>query len=359
MADLLIYDAVLIAEIENGKREVSCGYECENVPCEDGRIYQRNITGNHIAVVSAGRAGSQVAIKDSSPEIDNKNKGDLPPKQGRRTKMSTKRRKHSETGIVPAIANLFQHFNRDADPEELTEVVEDLVDVITEEVKGEEAPPVKADEAPTPAPTSVAEQKAVNEPVKDDETTALLKQIAEQVAALTGEVAQLKEAKEKDTDPLQKLEDELSGNESALVKPSEEIDGEPSNVEQQDDEAEKVADEAGVIIPAEDRPKNPLNKDAALKEVQKMKPIVAAIKDPKQRAIMSDSLAKIVRMAYSLPTAQQNPGGGNNYSAILDAQKRAANAHNTGDKNVVTNQDILDLGKKIAESRNPHHMKKS
>ena len=67
LADLMITDPVLIDEILAGKREISCGYTyslCE----EDGRFIQREIRGNHVAVVDSGRAGPRVSIRDQEPE---------------------------------------------------------------------------------------------------------------------------------------------------------------------------------------------------------------------------------------------------------------------------------------------------
>ena len=67
LADLIITDPDLIkAILEDGKREISCGYTyalCE----ENGRYIQRQIRGNHVAVVDAGRAGHRVSIKDQQP----------------------------------------------------------------------------------------------------------------------------------------------------------------------------------------------------------------------------------------------------------------------------------------------------
>ena len=57
MADLFIDDPDLIHAIDNGFREVSCGYECDYVE-ENGKVYQRQIRGNHVAIVEAGRAGA-------------------------------------------------------------------------------------------------------------------------------------------------------------------------------------------------------------------------------------------------------------------------------------------------------------
>ena len=67
LADLIITDPTLIEEILAGKREISCGYTyalCE----EDGRYIQREIRGNHVAVVDAGRAGPRVSIQDQEPD---------------------------------------------------------------------------------------------------------------------------------------------------------------------------------------------------------------------------------------------------------------------------------------------------
>ena len=67
LADLMITDPVLVEEILTGKREISCGYTytlCE----EDGKLIQREIRGNHVAVVDTGRAGPRVSIRDQEPK---------------------------------------------------------------------------------------------------------------------------------------------------------------------------------------------------------------------------------------------------------------------------------------------------
>ncbi len=68
LADLIITDPTLIDLIlHEGKREISCGYTydlCE----ENGQYIQRQIRGNHVAVVDAGRAGPRVCIRDQKTE---------------------------------------------------------------------------------------------------------------------------------------------------------------------------------------------------------------------------------------------------------------------------------------------------
>ena len=67
LEDQIITDPALITAIlEEGKREISCGYTYELCE-ENGRYIQRKIRGNHVAVVDAGRAGARVSIKDEHP----------------------------------------------------------------------------------------------------------------------------------------------------------------------------------------------------------------------------------------------------------------------------------------------------
>lgn len=64
LADLLITDADLIASVQAGKREVSCGYDADYEQTGDGEGRQFNIIGNHIALVEKGRCGPRCAIGD-------------------------------------------------------------------------------------------------------------------------------------------------------------------------------------------------------------------------------------------------------------------------------------------------------
>jgi hypothetical protein len=64
VADLLITVADAIELVENGLREVSCGYEADYTQTGIGRGVQTNIIGNHLALVQAGRAGTAYAIND-------------------------------------------------------------------------------------------------------------------------------------------------------------------------------------------------------------------------------------------------------------------------------------------------------
>jgi hypothetical protein len=69
IADLLITDKMAIGLVRNGLREVSCGYEADYEQIEDGKGKQKNIIGNHLALVNQGRAGSGYAINDHKGEL--------------------------------------------------------------------------------------------------------------------------------------------------------------------------------------------------------------------------------------------------------------------------------------------------
>ena len=117
LADLLVKDAALISDIRNNiVREVSCGYHCQYVP--DGSGYrQEHIRGNHVAVVSRGRAGREVAIKDQAAQEAEKG----------RTCMSN---------FWKSFLTAFGMAAKDASPEELGAMVDATIPALDAEPAG-------------------------------------------------------------------------------------------------------------------------------------------------------------------------------------------------------------------------------
>jgi hypothetical protein len=71
---LVVWDSGAIAQIESDdKKEISCAYRytADMTPGKyEGKHYDgvmRNIIGNHVALVAAGRAGADVVVSDSQP----------------------------------------------------------------------------------------------------------------------------------------------------------------------------------------------------------------------------------------------------------------------------------------------------
>lgn len=86
VAPIYVADTDVIGKIEAGKREVSCGYECDLEMVAgvtpDGQRYdaiQRNIRGNHVALVERGRAGSARVRMDAAVMIPAAERGSVNP----------------------------------------------------------------------------------------------------------------------------------------------------------------------------------------------------------------------------------------------------------------------------------------
>lgn len=117
VADLHITDSLLRQEIQqNGKREISCGYECVYEPLKRGAYTQKRIRGNHIAVVTQGRAGSAVSIQDSAA-------------QAAQTERGNYRMRNSKT---ERLLSLFSRAARDAEAEDLAYMAQDAATALQE-----------------------------------------------------------------------------------------------------------------------------------------------------------------------------------------------------------------------------------
>ena len=65
-ADIVITRADAIEAVQNGLRELSCGYDAEYEAIRPGVGRQIHITGNHVALVEHGRAGARCRINDAA-----------------------------------------------------------------------------------------------------------------------------------------------------------------------------------------------------------------------------------------------------------------------------------------------------
>lgn len=64
LGDVLVYSKPVADAILAGKRQVSCGYDADYERVQAGYGLQRNILGNHVSLVDAGRCGPSCAILD-------------------------------------------------------------------------------------------------------------------------------------------------------------------------------------------------------------------------------------------------------------------------------------------------------
>ena len=310
IADLFITDKKLIEDIQNGRREISCGYDCEYAQDENGQIYQKAIRGNHVAVVSAGRAGHRIAIKDSAESTI----------RGRRVHSSMDEKRNNSL-----FARLFSRAVRDMEPEEIEDAVEEMAataaEVGTEEPKFNDADPAFAPEK--------------RDPIAD--IMARLDKIEDRINGL-----EARKPKDAEPDPLQELEDELTVGE----KPVSPAAGVPTKPLDEDPEeavtipAEQV-NEDGCNKDAEE----PENKEAALAALNAVKPVIANLPEGERKAASDRAVREIRKLL-----GRDSKPATNGYSAITQSMRAAA-------KNGVQNKDEGKLGKDIMASRNPHYKK--
>lgn len=266
IADLVIYDAVLIAEIEAGKREISAGYYCEYKPFKDG-LEQSNIICNHVAVVANGRAGARVAIKDS--QVVNVKKG--------RKRMAKK-----NVSIWDRMFNALVN-DEDTTSEELREAAEAIAE------KEEQADSEVENE-------TVAADEDIKQ-VVSDALSPVLKRLSQIEAMLV---------KDEEPDDLQKLEDELS---EGTEQPEEatDDDGEESVTVDPEDMTEDSEDES--------EEKQAADKAIALNLFRKMKPVICAMKGA-ERKQATDALRAALAPYMDKKTAKTKPAVAGGYAAL-------------------------------------------
>lgn len=294
VADLHIQARELIEAIRNGKREISCGYECEYVQNEDGTYSQKNIRGNHIAVVDRGRAGKRAAILDSDTTKNEQ------AKRPERKKM----KKHGW------LFNIFGQAVKDKSPEEIEQMAMDAAAAFDEAGEGE-----KKDKG------SLAPEETEDAAMID----AIAEKVIEKMAAKEAEKKEEEKEEEKG-----KAEDSIDAAISRLTgQDAAETSGSGEDTER-----------ASRVIPAKETDRAcGMDKALAASILKAMRPSVAAIKDEAQRKEVSDALIRCV-------TVQDNV---NNIAAIMQATQK--NAQAAADS---ASRMDLEAIQKAYDSQNPH-----
>ncbi len=233
VADLVIKDPSLISDVENGVlREVSCGYNCSFEPYQDG-YKQTHIIGNHVAVVPKGRAGSTVSIHDAAGQAE---------KGLKRMKKETKE----------ALYRFFGLAANDAAPEELEQLTRDVTTVASVLDAG------PAEQAPEADPAKDASPAPAAGPAAD----ALDRRLGAIEAMLAKMMPKQEEPHTADETDLDEMIEKLSGKEEGK----------------------------SITIPAEADCMTGPTRDAAVELLKKVRPAVAAIKDPAEKARITDAL---------------------------------------------------------------------
>ena len=294
IADLVITDPQTIQDVLDGKREISCGYNYV-MDEEDGKYTQRQIRGNHIAIVDKGRAGKRVCIQDSAPNNER----------------SKPKMKKTYSRIL---AKMLAKFAVDAEPEELEEAV-DAIEDITSAQEEPETPPA-------PAPEE-----------GEDEGDDVIKSIMDRLDAIEAKLNATDEDPEED--PLAKLEkdlDSIAGEEPVKEEEKEEIitpDEDPDEAEIEEEEKEEpVMDCKG--------------RDAALAAIKMVKPLIAKLPPAERKQAADNAVAEIRKMSGMNEKPVRN-----DYVALKKARRKTADSATSA----------ADIGRRIMEKRNPNYKK--
>lgn len=298
VADLHIHARELIEAVQNGKREISCGYECEYVPNGDGTYSQKNIRGNHIAVVDRGRAGKRAAILDS---VHNNQQA---PNRPERKAMKKK-------GLF---FKLFGQAVKDKSPEEIEQLAMDAAAAFDEE--GE---PHKDSDGEKET-ESKEKQVASDESALDE----IVDKVMEKLAARKAEAE-----KEQAKDSLDAAIAQLTGDSAK----------EPSSESAEDKET------PGVVSAEESGKSYGMDRTLAAGILKAMRPSIGAIKDPAQRKAVSDALIGLV-------TANDEK---NDIAAILQASQKNGQ-HRAEAKPAAMDMDAIQA---LYDEMNPHRRKEN
>lgn len=323
IADLVIQDEDTIQKVLDGKREISCGYNYELCE-ENGKFIQRQIRGNHIAIVDRGRAGHRVCIKDSAPALNN---------ERRKTKMPKAKKSH--IGILSKM--LAALTASDAEPEE----IEEAVDAIEEITAGAEETQA--------VPAEPAEEQTDEAPNGD--LAAIMARLDKIEAALAGGAA---DEEPEEVDPLKKLEDDLDALEKENVGEEEEEpvtpDEDPEEQESHFVDPEEINEQDEEELPEEELPEEDpeaadcKGRDAALRETIKVvRPFIAKLPKAEQRKA-ADAISKQLRKVSGLSEKATR----NDYLRLKNAARKKAVDSKASDAN---------LAQKIMAKRNPHYSK--
>ena len=334
LADIHIHDAATISAVKNGKREISCGYEVEYEDNGDGTLKQKNIRGNHVALVDSARAGSKAAIMDSNTRAEE------PPE--RKKKPMSKR-------------NTFLHFfglaANGRSEDEIRQMAEDA------------APMFDEDTAP--------EKEPEGEPVPEtDGDTDYQKRLFESIDAFGGKLDKLLEllAPQREAAEEAAPEGENDPLDEALETIGKEIKGEDAADEDTAEEPGESTDETATeaeeaqVVPAEEMDEKEDQKDGeacgdaeegasdaamdaetARSIISALRPAIAAISNEEQRKAVTDAVLSLVKR----PAAVSD-------SAKI-AQTVAKNAAMKASKAPKTDIEAIQA---IYDSRNPHLNKK-
>lgn len=310
LADLVIKDPRLIDKImKEGKREISCGYTYD-LTFENGQYIQRQIRGNHVAVVDAGRAGHRVCIKDNSPK-----------------------RERSKPKMKKSLAKILARMAKDGDVEEVAEIIEEIMEPETATPAETVAEAVAEAVAPVAAATeAVADPSAVIE-TPEGTTVTVDEATLEELNSKLDQILALLQPATTDEDP---IVEEVAEAIEEVLEVAEEPEA-PVGTMAEETTAEQITELVQEIVdPLEDECEEEgevlTSGDALRTALKAVHPQLKKMSKKQRQKACADIAARLKK--------SRKTSGKDAYAALASMKRKTA--------------DPKDLGRRIMASRNPH-----
>lgn len=273
-ADIAVYSEELKQNIENGKKELSLGYFCKYKKERGvfkGEVYdyvQYDMVGNHIALVDAGRCGSDVKVFDHKCTMDSL---DL---SGFESPLKTmdesgiinmKEQKDVKMAKYITVTDAEEVLKEKLDEDKVKDIVDALEEKADEEKKSEdsdeEKEEKKAEDKCGKDEDEEEKKESEDEDDKDDEkkeTADSIKELMSVVKDMAGDIKKLvAKDEEKDDEEKKESEDGDDSDDDSKEKETEDED--------EDDETKKSEDSAVFVFGTD----SAIAEDEGLKEYLK------------------------------------------------------------------------------------------
>ena len=277
-ADIAVYSEDLKQNIENGKKELSLGYFCKYKKERgvfNGEVYdyvQYDMVGNHIALVDAGRCGSDVKVFDSKCTMDSLDIGGAFEKPLKKTTengtIETVKGKDTKMAKYITVTDAEEVLKKKLEDDKVKEIVDALEEKADEEKKTEdETEEEKKSEDKCGKDEDEKEEKKDTEDESEEEEKEKkaedsIKELMSVVKDMADDIKKLV-AKDEEKDDKEEKESE-DGDDSE--KESEDEDEEEKKSEDEDEEETKKSEDSAVFVFGAD---SAIAEDEALKDYLK------------------------------------------------------------------------------------------
>lgn len=272
-ADIAVYSEDLKSNIENGKKELSLGYFCKYKKERgvfNGEVYdyvQYDMVGNHIALVDAGRCGSDVKVFDHKCTMDSFDLGDFESplkKTGEDGIIETEQVKDVKMAKYISVTDAEEVLKEKLEDDKVKEIVDALEEKADEEKKSEDSDEEKEEKKAEDkcGKDEDEEEKKESEDEDDEEKKETADSIKELMSVVKDMACDIKKLVAKDEDDEEKKESE---DDDDSEKESEDEDEEKKS-EDEDEEETKKSEDSAVFMFGQD---SAIAEDEGLKEYLK------------------------------------------------------------------------------------------